>query len=374
MSACGWLEAPRRLTDATRVRPAPGGKAVAAVQQLGLCRSCGQQLEVPAGLDPHSVASEHLRDSVRCRWYALRPDGGTQVGVRVLRLGASDKQFVAAAVEALATRDPPLEGDLQVEAGCEEDGTLDRAFKGILDAEDFEAGDLLPHEAVLGPDVGEARMVECCPQGVDLELRQVEVAVRQLQVRHNLTEMAGAGTKQDRELVDAWEQVFVALASSTDSTEEGLGLAARVRGGPQAPAGSRSLRHIVQGDELVPNQRNPGVFSVATLNCNGAFQRTAVVASASALAEILPKYCRRFDIGVLCVQDLNLSTGRQAQVEFTLQQLGFIGFLPRYEALPGRARRPSRTSPSSRKLRDLGAALDLLASTCTVDPSSKILK
>eukprot|EP01050_Picozoa_sp_SAG11_P056138 SAG11_NODE_34662_length_270_cov_2.362573_1_plen_57_part_01 len=28
--------------------------------------------------------------------------------------------------------------------------------------------------------------------------------------------------------------------------------------------------------------------------------------------------------------------------------------LPRYEALPGRARRPSRTSPSSRKLRDLG--------------------
>eukprot|EP01050_Picozoa_sp_SAG11_P031493 SAG11_NODE_9805_length_879_cov_1.474359_1_plen_179_part_00 len=86
LTACGWLspQGVAPTADIPMVRPAPGRQAVACAQQLGTCLLCGQQLEVPEGLDPHSVASEHLRESLGCRRYVPAADSReTRAGVQV---------------------------------------------------------------------------------------------------------------------------------------------------------------------------------------------------------------------------------------------------------------------------------------------------
>eukprot|EP01050_Picozoa_sp_SAG11_P017511 SAG11_NODE_2534_length_3245_cov_13.533058_1_plen_116_part_00 len=115
----------------------------------------------------------------------------------------------------------------------------------MIGADEEETGDLMPHEAVLGPDVQEAQTVECRPEGVRRALQAVEDLEKCISLGPD-SRILSAGVESaevERQLVQAWDKVFIELRLSQTGEDEGPGLADRIRGGPQrsVEAGSQSL-------------------------------------------------------------------------------------------------------------------------------------
>ena len=78
-----------------------------------------------------------------------------------------------------------------------------------------------------------------------------------------------------------------------------------------------------QGDVL--QIKKIGEFRVGTLNVKGCFGKQNFVGAPHVMGVVLGKFCKRWQLDVLAVQDLNMTSGRELMAQKGLRATGYFG-------------------------------------------------